>query len=120
MEKKECSNCKRDAKDHCDSCYNYDGWEPEETERVNNTILEKDKKMKTQEIYTGVVTENVKVKDENGQIESIKKRVIYSAIDIPAFDEKNANSKALAAAIKVQGKNAIKDLDEVEVKVRPF
>lgn len=76
--------------------------------------------MRTQEIYTGVVTENEKIKDDNGQIESIKKRVIYSTFDTPAFDEANAKVKILAAASKVKGEKAIKDLDEVEVKVRPF
>ena len=94
-----------------------DKWEPKE--QVTNTNL-KGSSMKTQEIYSGIVTENVKVKDELGQIESIKKRVIYSAIDIPAFDEDNAKAKALIAANKVTGDKAIKDLDEVEVKVRPF
>lgn len=83
--------------------------------------IKEEAKMKTQEIFAVVVTENVKIKDDLGQIESIKKRVIYSAIDIPAFDEDNAKAKALIAANKVSGAKAIKDIDEVEVKVsRPF
>ncbi len=80
----------------------------------------KDEAMKTQDIFAVVVTENEKTKDDNGNIDSIKKRVIYSAIDIPAFDENNAKAKALLAANKVAGVKGIKDLDEVEVKVSPF
>ena len=91
-------------------------WEPKET----NTILTGDSNMKTQEIYAGIVTENEKIKDDNGQIESIKKRVIYSTSELPAYDEANARVKIMAAASNVKGDNAIKDIDEVEVKVRPF
>lgn len=109
------------SEDPCNSCRKHDRWLPKEEDANNNTNLtEKDKNMRTQEIYTGIVTENEKIKDDNGQIESIKKRVIYSTFDTPAFDEANAKVKIMAAASKVQGKNAIKDLDEVEVKVRPF
>ena len=75
--------------------------------------------MKTQEIFAGQVTENVKIKDENGNIESIKKRVICSVTDLPAYDEDNAKIKLTLAAGKVTGVKGIKDPDEVEVKVRP-
>ncbi len=119
-EEQDCDSCKHgDAVCRPDTvgvCTKYSRWEPKET----NANLEGNSNMRTQEIYTGIVTENEKIKDDNGQIESIKKRVIYSTFDTPAFDEANAKVKILAAASKVQGKNAIKDLDEVEVKVRPF
>ena len=74
-----------------------------------------------QEIFAVVVTENEKVKDDNGQIESIKKKVIFADSALPAYSPDNAHTKAVAEAIKVKGGKAIKDIDEVEVKVtRPF
>lgn len=77
---------------------------------------------KTQEIYAVIVTENEPVKDaESGLIVKTKKKVIYSKGDLPAYDAGNATVKAILAAGKVKGVNAIKDEDEVEVKVSsPF
>jgi len=107
---------------HLSSGYDYPYFVLEQVtnEPITNTNQKGSMSMKTQEIFAAVVTENVKIKDENGNIESVKKRVIYSAFDIPAFDENNAKAKALIAANKITGVKAIKDLDEVEVKVRPF
>ncbi len=80
-----------------------------------------DSTMKTQEIFGVVVTENEKIKDDNGQIESIKKRVIYSKSDLPAYDEANAKIQATLAAGKVTGVKGIKDVAELEVEAtRPF
>lgn len=77
--------------------------------------------MKTQELFNVAVTENEKVKDDNGQIESVKVRVIFSQSDMPAYDKGNATVKAVLAAGKVTGVKGIKDPDEVEVKVSsPF
>ena len=73
-----------------------------------------DSNMKTQEIYKYAVTENVKIKDDNGQIESIKKNLLSSGT-LAAYDEANAKIKALQG-VKLDGI----DLDEVEVLVRPF
>ena len=124
---KRCGNCEDGIHsiciEPCLSCDNktYSNWTLKQTNiKETNTNSIKEEAMKTQEIFAVVVTENEKVKDENGNIESVKKRVIYSAIDIPAFDENNAKAKALIAANKVAGVKGIKDLDEVEVIVRPF
>ncbi len=76
--------------------------------------------MKEQELFTVAVTESEKVKDDNGNIDSIKKRVIFKDSALPAYGLENAKAKALAAAMKVKGEKAIKDIDEVEVLVRPF
>ncbi len=77
-----------------------------------------DSNMKTQEIYNVVVTENEKVKDDNGQIESIKKNVIYAKNAISAYTPENALIKAVVAAVKAN--EGTFDVDELEVKVRPF
>jgi len=77
------------------------------------TLITGESTMKTQGIFSVVVTENEKIKDDNGQIESIKKRVIFSKSDLPAYDEANAHVKATLAAGKVKGEKAIRDADEV-------
>ncbi len=90
-------------------------------DKVTSIKGESDMSTRTQDIFAVVVTENEKTKDDNGQIESIKKRVIYSTIDLPAYSPDNAHTKAILAAAKIKGINAIKDEDELEVKVtRPF
>lgn len=76
--------------------------------------------MKEQSIFKVVAAESEKVKDDNGNIESVKKRVIFSDDAMPAYSEGNAIIKAAIAASKVQGKKAIKDIDEVEVTAKPF
>lgn len=78
--------------------------------------------MKTQEIYSVVVTENEHVKDaETTQIIATKKRVIYKESAMSAYSSGNAQVKAILAAAKVKGVTAIKDEDELEVKVSsPF
>ena len=89
--------------------------------KVNNTNTERNSTMKTQKIFSVVVSENEHVKDaETSQIIATKKRPIFSKPDMPAYDEKNAGIKGILAAGKVKGVNAIKDEDEVEVLVRPF
>jgi len=70
--------------------------------------------MKTQEVFSYVVTESVKAKDDNGNIESVKKKILGSGT-LAAFDEANAKVKASHAV----GLSEV-DLDEVEVLVRPF
>ncbi len=76
--------------------------------------------MKTQETFSVVVTENVKAKDDNGQIESVKKTVIFTESALPAYSVESAKIKAVIAASKVKGIKAIVDVDEVEVACRPF
>jgi hypothetical protein len=76
--------------------------------------------MKEQGIYKVVATESEIIKDELGQVESRKKRVIFKDDAMPAFDEKNAIIKTAIAASKVKGEKAIKDIDEVEVTAKPF
>jgi hypothetical protein len=76
--------------------------------------------MKEQELFTVAVTESEKIKDDNGNIDSIKKRVIFKDVALPAYGLENAKAKALAAAMKVKGEKAIKDIDEVEVTAKPF
>ncbi len=82
-----------------------------------------DSKMSTQEqsIFAVVVSENEPVKDaDTGLIIKTKKRVVYSKGDLSAYGLNNATIKAVLAAGRVKGVNAIKDEDEVEVLVRPF
>ena len=71
--------------------------------------------MKTQQVFDYVVTESEKVKDDNGQIESIKKTILVKG-SLPAFDEANAKIKAMAKV----NIDVITDIDEVEVSVKPF
>lgn len=87
-----------------------------------HATLAGDSKMKTQEIYSVVVTENEHVKDaETTQIIATKKRVIYKESAMSAYSSGNAQVKAILAAAKVKGVTAIKDEDELEVKVSsPF
>ena len=71
--------------------------------------------MKTQEIFSYVVTENINVKDATtGQIEKVAKKILGSGT-VAAYDEANATLKAM----KGIGLTHV-DLDEVEVLVRPF
>lgn len=88
----------------------------------HHATLAGDSKMKTQEIYSVVVTENEHVKDaETTQIIATKKRVIYKESAMSAYSSGNAQVKAILAAAKVKGVTAIKDEDELEVKVSsPF
>lgn len=78
--------------------------------------------MKTQEIFSTVVTENEYVKDaETHAIISTRKRVILTNNALPAFGKESAAVQAILAAGRVTGDNAIKDEAEVEVRVtRPF
>lgn len=124
-----CSNCEYEfldavaepCSDRCFGTMEHRHFKPKENDNTNLTEKDKIMSTRTQEIYTGIVTESEKIKDDNGQIESIKKRVIYSTTELPAYDEDNAKIKIILAASKVKGEKAIKDVDEVEVKVsRPF
>ncbi len=75
-----------------------------------------DSNMKTQNIYSYVVTENENVKDaKTGQIEKVKKNVLISGV-VAAYDEANAKLKAMDNLSDAVGP----DIDEVEVLVRPF
>ena len=76
--------------------------------------------MKEQSIFKTVATEDEIIKDELGQVESRKKRVIFKDDAMPAFGEKNAIIKTAIAASKVKGEKAIKDIDEVEIVCEPF
>ena len=53
--------------------------------------------MKTQTVFSYVVTESVKVKDDNGNIESIKKKILAHGV-LPAYDESNARIKPEGAS----------------------
>ena len=71
--------------------------------------------MKTQEIYSVVVTENINVKDaKTGQIEKVRKNILYTA-NIAAYTE--ASARVIAVSHVDPDKV---DIDEVEVLVRPF
>lgn len=72
--------------------------------------------MKTQEIFSYVVTMNVNVKDAStGQIEKVTKKILDDGT-VAAYDEANAKIKALNA-LDIE---ETVDIDEVEVLVRPF
>lgn len=86
-----------------------------EVEELTENIYSGDSNMKTQEIYEYVVTESIKVKDDNGQVESTKKKILGKG-GLPAFDVDNAKIKAMAATTIPDSV----DIDEVEVLVRPF
>ena len=80
---------------------------------VNNTKAG-DSNMKTQNIYSYVVTENINDKDaKTGQIEKVTKKILGSGT-IAAYDTENAKVKALSGVDLTGG------IDEVEVLVRPF
>ncbi len=77
-----------------------------------------DSNMKTQEIYSVAVTENINVKDaETGQIEAVTKKVLYKNSALPAYGAENARVKATAEAVKKAPKA---NVDEMAVLVRPF
>ncbi len=77
-----------------------------------------DSNMKTQEIYSVAVTENINVKDaETGQIEAVTKKVLYKNSALPAYSAENARVKATAEAVKKAPKA---NVDEMAVLVRPF
>lgn len=140
MSPDECLDCKHlDSDDVCADCSVFDDdqrctcstsnnppcsycegagslWEEDNEDLTGDSNMS----TKTQEIFSGTVTENEKIKNDNGQIESIKKRVIFSTIELPAFDAENAKVKIMTLASKVTGDKAIKDIDEVEIKVYPF
>ncbi len=72
--------------------------------------------MKTQEIYCYVVTIDKKEKDDNGQIDSIRKSILDDGT-VAAYDKENAKLKIMADLGPLDEKA---DIDEVEVLVRPF
>lgn len=72
--------------------------------------------MKEQKVYKYVVTEDVKVKDDNGQIESIDKNVIGEGT-LTAYDDANAK---LQATIKHATDIKKANQKEVKVSVSPF
>jgi len=71
--------------------------------------------MKTQDTYDYIISEAIKVKDENGNIESIKKSVIGRG-SVEAFDEANARIKAQSETDFEE----VKDIDEVTIEIRTF
>lgn len=72
--------------------------------------------MKTQEIFSYVVTENENVKDaKTGQIEKVTKKILDDGT-VAAYDEANAKIKVMDELGTLEGV----DIDEVEVLVRPF
>lgn len=71
---------------------------------------------KTQSLYNYAVTETIKVKDDNGQIESTKIKVHGQGTAMPAFSTENAKIKAMAAVTLPEGH----DIDEVKVEVVNF
>lgn len=72
--------------------------------------------MKKQDLYNWAVVEDVKVKDDNGQVESTKLIRHKAGTAMPAFDEANVRIKAMALTTLPEGT----DVDEVRVEVRPF
>ncbi|HDZ86392.1 MAG TPA: hypothetical protein ENH57_01740 [Actinobacteria bacterium] len=72
--------------------------------------------MKTQSLFNYAVVENIKSKDENGNIDSTKLKVHGSGTAMPAYDADNAEVKALAL-VKLPEKA---DIDEVRAIVTPF
>jgi hypothetical protein len=84
--------------------------------RITETYLGKDRTMKEQKVYKYVVTEAVKVKDDNGQIESIDKNVLGEGT-ITAYDDANAKLQATIKHATVIDKANKK---EVKVDVNPF
>jgi hypothetical protein len=71
---------------------------------------------KTQSLYNWAVVEDIKVKDDNGQVESTKLKVHKKGTAMNAFDEANVKIKAMALTTLPEGT----DVDEVRVEVRPF
>jgi hypothetical protein len=71
---------------------------------------------KTQELFNWAVIEFVKVKDDNGQVESTKKKVHGSGTALPAFDVENAKLKAMALVTLPEDT----DIDEVKVEISNF
>lgn len=72
--------------------------------------------MKTQSLFNWAVVETVKVKDDNGQVESEKLKVHGKGTAMPAFDEANVKIKAMAHVTLPEGT----DIDEVKVVVSCF
>ena len=72
--------------------------------------------MKEQSLYNWAVTERIKTKDENGNIESVKLKPLGSGTALPAFDIENAKLKAMALVKVPEGT----DIDEVKVVVVNF
>jgi hypothetical protein len=72
--------------------------------------------MKTQSLWNWAVVEDVKVKDDLGQIESTKLKRHNAGTAMPAFDEANVTLKAMAITQLPEGT----DIDNVRVEVRPF
>lgn len=70
--------------------------------------------MKEQTLFSYAVTETTKSKDDNGQIDSKKLKILGTGI-IPAFDHENAKIKAMAAT-----KTTGADMDEVKAVVANF
>lgn len=96
-----------------------DGSVPEmtmsEVETLTENIYSGDSNMKTQEIFSYVVTENVNVKDaKTGQIEKVTKKILDDG-NLAAYDLENAKVQAMASFER----DGV-DIDEVEVLVRPF
>jgi hypothetical protein len=71
--------------------------------------------MKAQETYDYIISEAIKTKDDNGNIENIKKSVIGRG-SVEAFDEANAKIKAQFATDLKE----VKDIDEVKIEIRTF
>ncbi len=63
--------------------------------------------MKEQTLFSYAVTETIKSKDDNGQIDSKKLKILGTGI-LAAFDHENAKIKAMAAT-----KTTGADMDEV-------
>lgn len=65
--------------------------------------------MKEQEVYNYVVTESVKNKDDNGQIESVDKNILGTG-QVTAYDDASAK-------VQAQNKTDLKAANIKEVKV---
>lgn len=86
----------------------------------NYNLILRDSNMKTQEIYSYVVTENINVKDaKTGQIEKVSKKIL-GAGTVAAYNVENAKIKAMADVADKTADNVKCHIDEVEVLVRPF
>lgn len=72
--------------------------------------------MKEQSLYNWAVVETIKIKDDNGNIESTKLKVHGEGIAMPAFDAENARIKAMSMVKLPEGT----DIDEVKAVVNPF
>ena len=80
------------------------------------TNLIKESVMKEQQLFNYAVTETIKVKDDNGNVESSKLKVHGSGMALPAFDSENAKLKALSLVKLPEGC----DIDEVNVAISNF